>query len=63
MVGTQGNCVVWRKGFPFCHLVTGVLGFNVDGIWVEVGKWRRHAKIWWPEFPWEDSEIETYKTS
>ena len=27
--GTQGTCVVWIKGFMFCHLVTGVVGLKV----------------------------------
>ena len=62
MVGTHGTCVIWSKGFPFWHLVNGVVGLKLEGVWVEGGKWRRQDKIWWPECSWKDIEIERDKT-
>ena len=48
--------VIWCKEFPFWHLVTGVIGLRVEGIWGEDKIWRRQAHIWWPGTKWIEGE-------
>ena len=60
--GTNGTCVIWSKVFPFWHLLTGVVGLKLSGIWGEGGMWRCQVNIWQPEIACKDSERDTNKT-
>ena len=48
-----GTWFISYEGFPFWHLVTGVMELRVEGIWGEEGRLRRQAKRWWPDTHWK----------
>ena len=49
---TKVECVIWCGRIPFCHLVVGVVGLIVTGVWGGSEVWRRQSRRLWPDTSW-----------
>ena len=55
---TKGACVIWCGRITFWHLVVGVVGLKVTGIWGGIEVWRHQSRRWWPDTPWNNEKGE-----